>query len=337
MKRFFSITFLLVFSIFMLAACGNNQDASGEGGDSSSGSTASEFPNEPVTMIVSFSAGGSSDTGVRTLVPYLEEELGVSVNVVNQPGGGGWVGWTELVNADPDGYIVGLINNSNLFTGYLNPNIERDDDLSSFAPIANHVTDTNAIVINPNDDRFSNLEELIEYAKENPVTATSGGVASDDHIAMLKMNNSLGTNFEPVHNEGDGESVTAVMGGHVDVLFGNVGGVAPQHENGELQGVAVMDDERAEALPDVPTLEEAGYGEITNSSARGYAAPAGIDQERMEILRDAFENAITNEEHQEEMANLGLAVDYQGGEDYLESLNEEEESLGEVLDLVEWE
>src|SRR5699024_21230 len=128
---------------------------------------------------------GTSDTAVRNLAPYLEDELGVSVSVVNKPGGGGWVGWTELANAKPDGYTLGYINTPNLFTGYLNPNIEREDDLSSFAPIANQITDPAAIMINPDDERFSNLEELIEYAKENPVTATSSGVAGDDHIAML--------------------------------------------------------------------------------------------------------------------------------------------------------
>lgn len=331
-KAYFGITLLFV-SLIILTACGTNQDVSSGG----NGTTESDFPNNPITMTVSFSAGGSSDTGVRTLTPFLEEQLGVSVNVVNKPGGGGWVGWTDLANAKPDGYTLGYINVPNLFTGYLNPNIEREHNLNSFTPIANHITDPSVIMIRPDDKRFSNFKELIEYAKNHTVTATSGGVAGDDHIAMLKINKQLGTKFEPVHNQGDSKSSAQVLGGHVDVYFGNVGGATPLQENGQLKGVAVMDDERAPTLSDVPTIEDAGYEMIKNASTRGFAAPADIDPEKLKVLQSAFEKAINNKEHLEKMKGLGLNVDFVSGEDYTKMLRQEEKEVKEVLDLVEWE
>jgi tripartite-type tricarboxylate transporter receptor subunit TctC len=239
------------------------------------GGGASDFPSRPIDVIVAYEAGGGTDVGARILQPFVEEELGQSINIVNRPGGGGWVGWTELAQAEPDGYTIGFINTPNLMTGYLNPEFNREQSLESFAPIGNQVTDYGAIAINPDDSRFSTIEELIEYAKENGLTATSTGVGSDDHFASLTLNDEFGTKFEAIHNSGAAESRAAVLGGNVDVLFANVGEVKPLHDDEELKVLAVMREtaERSPFLPDVPTLPEAGYDGVYSWSSRGWPAP----------------------------------------------------------------
>lgn len=319
---------VLIVGLFLFVA--------GCSSSNSSGSTASEYPNGPIKVIVSYSAGGSSDIGARVLMKYVEDELGVPVVVENKPGAGGWVGWEELLNAEPDGNTIALINTPNLMTGYLDPTTGRDESLESFELIANHITDPGVIAVNKDDDRFNSIEDVIEYAKENPTTTTSTGALGDDHIASLKLNKNLGTQFNAVHNGGAGESVTAVLGGHVDILFANVGDVTTLYNDKEIKVLGVMSDERSTLLPDVPTLAEEGYDGVVSSSSRGYAAPKGVDEEVMKVLRDAFEKAITNEEQIKKVEDTGLQVDYQNSEEYLEFLKEEENGIKEISDLLGW-
>lgn len=332
MKR--SMIGLLLVIAAVLAGCGAQSE---EGASANSeGKSDGGFPEKPITVVVSFAAGGGTDVGARILLPYVEEELGVPITVVNKPGGGGWVGWNELVNSKTDGYTIGYINTPNLMTGYMNPELNRDNSLEDFDMIANHVTDYGAIAVAANDDRFDTIEDLIEFAKENTVTTTSTGVGSDDHILAMKLNEALGTKFEAVHGEGAANGKAGVLGGHVDVYFANVGEVAAPAESGELKALAVSAPERSEFMEDVPTLEEKGFGEIYGFSARGVAYPAGMDEEVMKTIQDAFEKALNNPDQVQKMADMGLAVDPLIGEDYYNFLKEEEEVVEKLKPLMGW-
>ena len=319
---------LLITGLFLFVAGCSNSEGVANG--------SSKYPDGPIKVIVSYSAGGSSDLGARMLMQYVEKELGVPVVVENKPGAGGWVGWEELLNAEPDGNTIALINTPNLMTGYLDPATGRDESLESFELIANHITDPGVIAVNKDDDRFNSVEDVIEYAKENPTTTTSTGALGDDHIASLKLNKNLGTQFNAVHNGGAGESVTAVLGGHVDILFANVGDVTTLYNDKEIKVLGVMSNEKSPLLPDVPTLAEEGYDGIVSSSSRGYAAPKGVDEEVLKVLQDAFEKAIANEEQIKKVQDTGLQVDYQDSEEYLEFLKEEENGIKEIGDLLGW-
>ena len=316
-----------------LAGC-----AGGTAGGGDNGGGGSNYPTRPIDVIVAYAAGGGTDVGARILQPYVEEELGQSITIVNRPGGGGWVGWTELMNAKPDGYTIGFINTPNLQTGYLNPAFDRDASLEDFAPIGNQVTDYGAIYINPNDNRFANINELIEFAQANELTATSTGVGSDDHFSSLILNDRFGTNFSAIHTEGSAESRAGVLGGNIDVLFANVGETKPLHDDGELKAVAVIKEteEASPFLPDVPTLAAAGYDGVSSWSSRGLAGPSGIDSERMNVLVSAFEAAITNQEHIDELANQGLQVDYKAPEEYQEMLQRDKEMVQELGQKYIW-
>lgn len=328
------VGFLLLISGFLAACSQGGEEASGS--SESSSSAESDFPTEPITVIVSFSPGGGTDVGARILLPYVEEELGVPITVVNKPGGGGWVGWNELVNAEPNGYTIGYLNTPNLITGYLNPELNRDNTLDDFDLIANHVTDYGAIAVAADDDRFETIEDLMEYAKENTVTTTSTGLGSDDHLTALRINKEVGTKFEAVHGEGAANGKAGVLGGHVDVYFANVGEVAEPAKNGELKALAVAAPERSEFMPDVPTLEESGFGDIYAFSARGLGYPAGVDEEKMKVIQDAFEKALNNPEHIKKMEEMGLKVDPLIGDEYREFLEAEEEEVKGLTDLLGW-
>jgi tripartite-type tricarboxylate transporter receptor subunit TctC len=169
MTKFLTVLLAFFFTIGLLAT-GNAQ-------------TKDKYPNRPINIIISFAAGGNSDLGVRAMQPLVEKDLGTPLNVINRPGAGGWIGWAELLKARPDGYTIAQINTPNLITGYLNPQLKRKENLDSFELICNHVTDPGAIAIRNDEKRFTNMKELVEYAKKNSLTSTSTGVIGDDHIA----------------------------------------------------------------------------------------------------------------------------------------------------------
>ena len=297
---------------------------------------ADEYPSKPITVIVAYGAGGNTDVGARILLPFVEKELGVPLTIVNKPGGGGWVGWTKLLNAKKDGYTIGYINTPNLITGYLDPQFKRDKNLDDFALISNHVTDYGCISINKEEKRFSNIKELIEFAKNNDVTASTTGANGDDHIAMLKLNQHYGTHFIPVHTKGSANQRAAIIGGHVDVNFSNVGDTNIAHKDGELKIVAVMAPERSRFLPEVPTLEESGYPKVYSWSSRGLSAPKGIAPEKLEILKKAFEKGLANAEHLQKMEAMGLQVDVKTGSEYRKMLDSEEQGVLELKSLLGW-
>jgi len=331
MKKWVSLLIVAVLAL-SLGACGggNKQTAANESSDKE------KYPNKPISVIVSFAAGGGMDVGARVLTPYLEKELGVPVVVVNKPGGGGWIGWNELVTANPDGYTIGYLGTPNLITGYLDPKQNRKENLDSFTMIAKHVTDPGTISIRNDETRFKNIQELIDYAKTHEVTVTTTGIGSDDHIAALKLNKKFGTQFKMVHTNGSAEEVTMFLGGHVDVLFANVSDVMNLQKENQLNVLTVMAEERSPLLPDVPTLKESGFEGVTSSAERGFAAPKGLDSEKLAILQAAFEKAINDSEQVKKQAEAGLQVDYRNNDDYKNQLKEIEAGLLEIRDLLGW-
>jgi tripartite-type tricarboxylate transporter receptor subunit TctC len=297
---------------------------------------ADTYPDRPISAIISFGAGGNTDVGARILFPAVERELGVPLNILNRPGGGGWVGWTQLLNSSNDGYTLGYLNTPNLITGYLDPQYRRDADLEDFDLIANHVTDYGVISINKDETRFSDIDELVTYAQDNILTASTTGANGDDHIAMLKMNSRYDTQFVPVHTTGTAEQRAAIQGGHVDVNFSNVGDTNLAHRNGDLNIIAIMAPERSAFIPDVPTLEELGYSGVISWSARGIAAPTGLDPAQRERLEAAFVSGMQDPEHLARMEEMGLMVDIRTGDDYRNMLEEEEKSVRALEGLLGW-
>lgn len=335
MKKTLLILLLLILSIGTMVGCSNQKTASGTPEESTGSEKDSDYPTKPIKLIVSFAAGGGTDLGARLLAPHLEKELGVPVVIENKPGGGGWIGYKELLDAEPDGYTIGYLNTPGLMTGYLNPSTQRKDNLDSFDYIANHVLDAGVIAIRADEDRFSTIEELIEYAKKKNVTSTTNGVASGNHFAALQLNETLGTKFKPVHFDGTAEALTGVLGGHIDVLVAKAGEVLEAEKEGQMKVIGVMMEERVPQFPDVPTLKET-VGEVLNYSSRGIGAPKGLDPVVLEKLQTAADKAMNNPEHIKKMEELGLNIEMIKGEDYKAMLKEEEQSAKDLQHLMGW-
>nr|WP_263327702.1 tripartite tricarboxylate transporter substrate binding protein [Neobacillus sp. Marseille-Q6967] len=332
MKKLLSLASMAVLAIGILAGCASSEET---GSESASGKK-DNFPDKPLNIIVAYDAGGGTDTTARTLQPFLEDELGVTVNIINKPGGSGWVGWNAISNAKPDGYTIGFLNSPNFASGLVNPTMEKQIDLNSFQTIGNHVADPGAIAIRVDDKRFSNFEELVEYAKKNEVTATATGVAGDDHLVTLKLNEKLGTKFRVIQFEGTAKSRAAFLGGHVDILITSVGEAYPMHQEKQLKVVSITSKEKSPFLPDVPTVADAGYETIISQSTRGLVAPVGVDSEKIEILEKALEKAANKAEHIEKMKEIGTQTLYLNAEEYKELLEQDIKDIESLKDLLGW-
>jgi tripartite-type tricarboxylate transporter receptor subunit TctC len=330
MKKFTAL--LLVISImFSLVACSNDEVNTVDGDN--------KFPKDAITIICPWSAGGGSDLAIRTLVPYLEEELGTSITVVNSTGANGWIAWKELLAAEPDGYTLAQLNIPAFYSGYLDKkNGNEHISLDDFLPLCNEISDWGCLVVNGKDDRFDTAEEFIEYAKENELLAGDAGLGSNKHLVTEMLKDEIkGLKLTAVHQSGWTDNYAALLGGHIDVGWGSVGECIQGFQDGELKVLAVFAPERSSLLPDVPTFEELGLGAIYSPADRGFVLPAGVDAEVYQILLDAFEKSINNPEFIEAMQDMGQAVNYIGGEEFQNYVKENEAAIIKYADIMGWE
>ena len=279
---------------------------------------AQAFPTKPVQLMVAYPAGGSTDIAARILAAIAEKDLGQSIVVVNKGGAGGQVGWTEMARVKPDGYYMGFINLPALNTVILDPDRKAAFGIDAFVPVINQVLDPGIIWVK-GDSPYKNLKDLIDAARKNPqkISAATTGILSDDHLAILMMEEAApGAMFRIVHFEGGAPVMTAVMGGHIDCAFDNVGSVFRRIKTGELRALAVMDDRRSPFIPDVPTMRELGYPTVISSSTRGIAVPKGTPQPVIKRLEQSLKKAMDDPEHLKKMEEAGLQLRVMVGEEY---------------------
>jgi tripartite-type tricarboxylate transporter receptor subunit TctC len=270
-----------------------------------------------VQLVVAFAAGGSTDVGARILAGIAEKDFGQPITVVNKGGAGGQLGFTEVARARPDGYTLGFINLPAVNTIILDPERKAAFNIDSFIPLVNQVLDPGLIWVK-GDGPYKTLKDLIEAAKKDPgkIRACTTGILSDDHLAILMMQEAAKCEFRIVHFEGGAQQLAGIMGGHVDVAFDNVGSVVKRVQSGEARGLAVTDDQRSKFLPDVPTTKELGYGTVISSSTRGVAAPKGTPADICKIVETAFLKAINSDEMKQKMDAVGLALKPMVGAEY---------------------
>lgn len=321
---------LAAASLIALTGCGANAGATN--------ASASDFPRKGKTieLVVAFSSGGAVDTAARLIQPILEKELGTNVEVINKPGAGGQIGYTQLTSAAPDGYTIGATGSPSVVVSPLDPARGAKYTRDSFQPLARQVIDPTVIAVQP-DSPYTTLKELLDAAKANPksMTASTTGLQTGEHFAMAQIQEATGAEFAPVHfSEGASQATTAFLGRHVDILVANVSDVVDLTKQGKARVLGVMSAEKAPSLPDVPTFKEAGY-DLIAGTARGYSAPAGLPDEVAEKLETAIQKAIEDPAVVQKMDDLGLQTSYLSGEDYKQFWAGQEEDFKKVLPLVQ--
>ena len=257
------------------------------------------YPEKPITMVVAYGAGGSTDVTARMLAPYIEKYLGGGARIVvtNRGGAGGEIGFAAIADAAPDGYTIGFINTPNVIT----IPIERQArfSLDRLDALVNIVDDPGVMSVHA-DSPYKTLADLVEQAKANPNTITVGstGVGSDDHLGMLLLQKQAGARFTHVPFPGSAENYRSMLGRHTQVCGQNLGeGLRGKAGGDAVRILGVMSNDRWSMAPDLPTFKELGY-DITMVSMRGIGAPKGLSADIRAKLIDAVTQAANDPEFQ---------------------------------------
>ncbi|WEJ11527.1 tripartite tricarboxylate transporter substrate binding protein [Sinorhizobium prairiense] len=291
-----------------------------------------EWPaDRPIEFIVAFAPGGGTDVMNRTLAPYLEEELGAKITVLNRPGASGEIAYTALTEARPDGYTVSSLNTP----GYLTMQMDRKVrfDPAKLCLVARIVEDPGSFIVQANSE-FNSLKDLVAYAKANPGAVTVGttGLGTDEHLAMLQLEKSAGIDLTAVTFNGANEARTALLGGHVMTIGINVGEFVSS-DSSAFKNLGQFAEERSVIAPDLQTAKEQGF-EVLMSSERGIAMGCEVPEEIRMKFSDAVKKALDNPEFQAKAKQQSLALSYLSAEQWNKELPVRGERLGAIWKLA---
>jgi tripartite-type tricarboxylate transporter receptor subunit TctC len=268
------------------------------------------FPTRSITLIVPYPAGGATDVVTRPLAEGARKALGQNVVVENRAGGGGAVGVGAIVGKRPDGYLLSVAVESLHRNSYLNK--LPFDTVKDIAPIICFSGNLYGILVRP-DSPYKTLKDLLEHIKANPgkVSYMASGVGTSGHIAMEELAVKAGNlKLEHVPSKGDQESSAALLGGHVDFISTSSGFI-PLVEAGQLRLLAVYSSKRAKKFPNVPTVDELGYG-VVQEAPIGVFGPKGLPADVLKTLHDGFKKAMDEPAFVGAMDKFQMPIIYQG-------------------------
>ena len=261
------------------------------------------YPDRTVTLVIPWSAGGSNDTIGRYLADGLSERWGVPVVVDQRPGAGGNIGAAHVVQSEPDGYTI-LFTSGALTSG---PAIVPDllfDPVADLQP-SGVVALGDRVAVASTD--ISSMQQLAEMAEGETVFYGTSGLGGSAHFDTLRLSEAMGiqTQMEPVHYQGGTDALLDVAGGRVSLYLGSATQVLPSVEGGLVNALAVLSDERSPALPDVPTIAEAGYPGAESYIWWATFVPAGTPGEVVAEISSGIDAVMHTPETEEFLARLG--------------------------------
>lgn len=291
-----------------------------------------DFPGgKPITIMVPYAAGGTTDASARLLAEGLEKELSTSVQVVNKPGAASQVGLTELVNARPDGYTLSYGVLPTILTHYLIPGRNAPYTRQSFQPVAHHHLVPQMIAV-LTESPYTTLRDLVEAARDKPeqIKISDSGLLATPHMSVLTLEKVAGVKFASVHFDGGAPSVSALLGGHVDAVAGGISDALPNFKAGKFRVLGVADKQESEFLPGVPTMTSQGYNVVVTSST-GVLAPAGTPREVVDVLTSAMKKVVETDAHEKRLNDLGLSPRYLNPGQYAAFWEDYEAQMAPVL------
>lgn len=277
---------------------------------------AQEYPTRPITMVVPFAPGNTTDANARLVARELSETLGQPVVVENMPGANGNVASASVARSKPDGYTIMI---SGIGTHSINQAIYETmpvDTLNDFTHLAMIASGANAIAVLPGHPANS-LGELIEIARQNPGTLSyaTGGNGSSGNMAFEMLKQLAGIEIEHIPYKGGGTALTDVLGGQVPIIVNNADFLGPYAKDGKLKILAVTSPERNPLLPDVPTVAESGYDGYSVVSWTGISGPKGLPDDVASKLEKAIREAVSGP-LKSKLEAIGLTPDPRGSKEY---------------------
>lgn len=297
------------------------------------GAALADWPTDrPIDMIVAFAPGGGTDIMLRTLAPFLEAELDTQFPVLNRPGASGEIAYTALSQARADGYTVSSLNTPGFLTMQIGRKLRYDP--AAICPIARIVEDPGLFIVQAGSE-FQTLADLVAYAKEHPgaVSVATTGKGTDEHLAMLQLEQAAGIKLTAVPFGGANEAKTALLGGHVSLIGLNAGEYATSDKN-SFRALAQFSEERSVLAPDLTTAKEQGF-DVIMSSERGLAARCDVPEDIRAKLSAAVDAALANPEFQEKAKQQALPISYRSGAEWSQDMPVRLARYTEIFKLID--
>ncbi|PDT31729.1 ABC transporter substrate-binding protein [Rhizobium sp. L9] len=275
----------------------------------SSSAVAADFPDRPITMVVPFAAGGSTDVVARIVAQKMSEDLGQQVIVQNVAGAGGNLGAGNVARAEPDGYTILM---GTVATHALNPLILKStpyDPEKDFAPVSLLVVVPNVLVVNP-ELPAKTVQELVALLKAEPdkYSYASSGNGTPLHLSGELFKSMAGVSMQHIPYKGAGPALNDVIGNQVPIMFDNLPSSSSHIKAGTLRALAVTTAERAPSFPDVPTIAESGIPGYETYTWNALFAPANTPGEVVTRLNASANKALKDPAVAERMQEFSATI-----------------------------
>lgn len=289
---------------------------------------AADYPDKPITLVIQYPAGGSTDATARALANGAKKYLGQPIICENKSGGGGTVGVALTAAKPADGYTIGIVTSSPTMAYHMGKfNYHPVEDLTHIMRWGNYLFGVTVRA----DSQWKTMKELIQYIKSNPKKLTYGtpGVGTPPHLAMEELVMAAGIEVIHIPYKGGAETNAALLGGHIEIISDS-SGWAPLVDAGKFRLVVNWGEQRSPRYPQVPTMREVGYDVVARSHL-GIIGPKGIPKPIVAKLHDAFKKAMDEPEFKEIMKKLDMSDNYLNSEDYNKYMRQDFEQIGKLV------
>jgi len=272
------------------------------------------YPDRPIRLVVAFVAGGATDTVARNISEDLKKALGQSIVVENRPGANGYLAWNHVASSDPDGYTLLLAENALGISQALHKKASSPfDPLTQYDAIAGLATSPSALVL-ANNVPANTVAELVAYSKTVPgkMNYASAGVGSVSHLNFEVFKDGTGLDAVHVPYKGGGQAIQDVIAGHVPMTIGSVQVAKSLVEGGKVKAVGVTSRVRSPAMPNVPTLVEAGMKPADVDLRFWFAvfAPKGLPAPVKAKIEKAVQTITEDAQVRERLAKLDITPEF---------------------------
>lgn len=348
MKKFLSLL-LVTMLMLSLAACGASSSKPAENSTANITDNAQtadntqtadptlDYPTSPITLYCPWAPGGSSDLMCRQISSLFSKySKGATVNVVNREGGNGAVCLGEIAqgSGNDDGYTMSFAADATLsINPYVNELLYSTDDFTIVGAVAAEYVGLFA----RSDSEFNSLQDIVDYYAASGEVLKHGqsGSYSRNHLTSMVMFQNMGVKEEIVSYGGASEAIAALLGGDIEFVLVAPGQALPYLESGDMKGIAMLSETRASAFPDIATVKEQGFGDVSAVANRIVVVPSSTDPEIVAYLRDVFAQLAADQEWKEFLETNGIMECEWTAEDLQAHLPEETLALWDVMESLD--